>query len=263
MLPIKDTVTIVTGSSSGIGAATVRMLAENGGHVVINYSKSAAAAEKVAAECRAFGVETLTCQADVGNEADRLRLVDETMKKFGRVTGLVNNAGTTVFVDHANLGGLSEEDFLNLYKLNVVGAFMMTRACEAPMRAGGTGSVVNISSVAGVMGVGSSIAYAASKGALNTMTLSLARVMGPEIRVNTVCPGFVVGEWLKQGMGEEKYESTRAALAKGTALRKPGGTAEDMAESVIWFLYGARHVTGELLLTDGGQHLGQAPLIAR
>ena len=185
------------------------------------------------------------------------------MKKFGRVTGLVNNAGTTVFVDHANLGGLSEEDFLNLYKLNVVGAFMMTRACEAPMRAGGTGSVVNISSVAGVMGVGSSIAYAASKGALNTMTLSLARVMGPEIRVNTVCPGFVVGEWLKQGMGEEKYESTRAALAKGTALRKPGGTAEDMAESVIWFLYGARHVTGEFLLTDGGQHLGQAPLIAR
>lgn len=263
MLKIKDTVTIVTGSSSGIGAATVKMLAENGGHVVINYSKSAAAAEAVAEECRAHGVETLVMQADVGDEASRLALVDATMKKFGKVTGLVNNAGTTVFVDHSNLAGLSEEDFHNIYNLNVVGAFMMTRACEPHMRAGGTGSVVNISSVAGVMGVGSSIAYAASKGALNTMTLSLSRVLGPEIRVNTVCPGFVIGEWLKQGMGEEKYEATRAALAKGTALHKPGGTPEDMAEAVVWFLYGARHITGEFLLTDGGQHLGQAPLVAR
>lgn len=263
MLPIKDTVTIVTGSSSGIGAATVRMLAENGGHVVINYSKSAASAEQVAADCRAHGVEVLVCQADVGQEADRQRLVDETMQKFGKITGLVNNAGTTKFVDHADLGGLSEEDFHNIYHLNVVGAFMMTRVCEPHMRAGGSGSVVNISSVAGVMGVGSSIAYAASKGALNTMTLSLARVLGPEIRVNTVCPGFVIGEWLKQGMGEEKYEATRAALAKGTALHKPGGSAEEMAEAVVWFLYGARHITGEFLLTDGGQHLGQAPLVAR
>ncbi len=263
MLKIKDTVTIVTGSSSGIGAATVKMLAENGGHVVINYSRSAAAAEKVAEECRAHGIEALVCQADVSDEVARLRLVDETMQKFGKVTGLVNNAGTTVFMDHANLGGLSEEDFHNIYNLNVVGAFMMTRACEPHMRAGGSGSVVNISSVAGVMGVGSSIAYAASKGALNTMTLSLSRVLGPEIRVNTVCPGFVIGEWLKQGMGEEKYEATRAALAKGTALHKPGGTPEDMAEAVIWFLYGAGHITGEFLLTDGGQHLGQAPLVAR
>ncbi len=229
MLKIKDTVTIVTGSSSGIGAATVKMLAENGGHVVINYSRSAAAAEAVAEECRAHGVEALVCQADVGDEASRLRLVDETMKKFGKISGLVNNAGTTVFVEHGNLAGLSEEDFHNIYNLNVVGAFMMTRTCEPHMRAGGTGSVVNISSVAGVMGVGSSIAFAASMGALNTMTLSLSRVLGPEIRVNTVCPGFVIGEWLKQGMGEEKYEATRAALAKGTALHKPGGTPEEMA----------------------------------
>ena len=152
MLPIKDTVTIVTGSSSGIGAATVRMLAENGGHVVINYSKSAAAAERVAEDCRKHGVDVLVMQADVGDEASRLALVDATMKKFGKITGLVNNAGTTVFVDHGDLGGLSEEDFHNIYRLNVVGAFMMTRACEPHMRAGGTGSVVNISSVAGGYG---------------------------------------------------------------------------------------------------------------
>lgn len=263
MLPIKDTVTIVTGSSSGIGAASVRMLAENGGHVVINYSKSAAAAEQVAADCRAHGVEALVIQADVGNEDDQNRLVSETMAKFGKITGLVNNAGTTKFVEHGDLAGLSGQDFHDIYQLNVVAPFQMTRACEPHMRAGGSGSVVNISSIAGVMGVGSSIAYAASKGALNTMTLSLARVMGPEIRVNTVCPGFVVGEWLKQGMGEEKYEATRDALAKGSALRKPGGSAEDMAEAVLWFLYGARHITGEFLLTDGGMHLGQAPLTKR
>jgi len=263
MLKIKDTVTIVTGSSSGIGAATVRMLAENGGHVVINYSKSAAAAEQVADDCRKHGAEVLVMQADVGSEADRQRLVDETMKKFGKITGLVNNAGTTKFVDHANLAGLSEEDFHNIYHLNTVAPFMMSRAVEPHMRAGGRGSIVNISSVAGVMGVDSSFAYAASNGALNTMTLSLARVLGPEIRVNTVCPGFVIGEWLKQGMGEERYENTRQHLAKNTALKKPGGTAEEMAEPVVWFLYGAAHTTGEFLLADGGMHLGQAPLTKR
>ena len=263
MLPIKDTVTIVTGSSSGIGAATVRMLAENGGHVVINYSRNATLAEQVAADCRAHDVEVLVCRADVGNEADRQRLVDRTMAKFGEITGLVNNAGTTKFVDHTDLGGLSAEDFHNIYHLNVIAPFQMIRACAPHMRAGGRGSVVNVSSVAGVMGVGSSVAYAASKGALNTMTLSLARVLGPEIRVNTVCPGFVIGEWLKQGMGEEKYETTRAALERDTALKKPGGSPEDMAEPVVWFLYGARHTTGEFMLADGGMHLGQAPLTKR
>lgn len=263
MLKIKDTVTIVTGSSSGIGAATVRTLAENGGHVVINYSKSAAAAEQVAADCRKHGVEALVVQADVGREEDRLRLVDETMAKFGKITGLVNNAGTTVFMDHANLGGLSEDDFHNVYHLNVIAPFMMSRAVEKQMRAGGRGSIVNISSVAGVMGVGSSVAYAASKGALNTMTLSLARVLGPEIRVNTVCPGFVIGEWLKNGMGEARYEATRTHLATNTALKKPGGTPEEMAEPVVWFLYGASNTTGEFMIADGGMHLGQAPLTMR
>ena len=185
------------------------------------------------------------------------------MAKFGRITGLVNNAGTTKFVDHANLAGLSEQDFHDIYHLNVIAPFMMSRACEPHMRAGGRGSVVNISSVAGVMGVGSSIAYAASKGALNTMTLSLARVLGPEIRVNTVCPGFVIGEWLKQGMGEARYEATRENLAKNTALKKPGGSPEEMAEPVVWFLYGTSHTTGEFLMADGGMHLGQAPLTKR
>ncbi len=263
MLKIKDTVTIVTGSSSGIGAATVRTLAEHGGHVVINYSKSAAAAEQVAEDCRKHGVEVLVCQADVGSDEGRQRLVDETMQKFGKVTGLVNNAGTTKFVDHSNLAGLSEEDFHNIYHLNVIAPYMMTRACEPHMRAGGRGSIVNVSSVAGVMGGGSCIAYAASKGALNTMTLSLARVLGPEIRVNTVCPGFVIGEWLKQGMGEAKYEATRENLAKNTALKKPGGTPEEMAEPVVWFLYGASHTTGEFIIADGGMTLGQAPLARR
>lgn len=263
MLKIKDTVTIVSGSSSGIGAATVKTLAENGGHVVINYSKSAAAAEQVAADCRKHGVEALVVQADVGKEEDRLRMVDETMAKFGKITGLVNNAGTTVFMDHANLGGLSEEDFHNVYHLNVIAPFMMSRAVEKQMRAGGRGSIVNISSIAGVMGVGSSVAYAASKGALNTMTLSLARVLGPEIRVNTVCPGFVIGEWLKNGMGEARYEATRTHLATNTALKKPGGTPEEMAEPVVWFLYGASNTTGEFMIADGGMHLGQAPLSMR
>jgi 3-oxoacyl-[acyl-carrier protein] reductase len=144
------------------------------------------------------------------------------MAKWGRVDGLINNAGTTKFVNHANLDGLDADDFLNIYRVNVVGAFQMTRAVTPHMKAAGRGAVVNISSVAGVMGVGSSIAYTASKGALNTMTLSLARVLGPEIRVNTVCPGFIQGRWLRGGMGDDVYEAAVAAQERSTPLRHAG-----------------------------------------
>jgi 3-oxoacyl-[acyl-carrier protein] reductase len=130
------------------------------------------------------------------------------------------------------------------------------------MRAAGHGSVVNISSIAGVMGVGSSIAYTASKGALNTITLSLARALGPEIRVNTVCPGFIQGRWLRGGMGDDAYEAAKRAQEEMTPLRR-AGTPEDMAQAAVWFIEGADHITGEILIVDAGAHLGGAPLKAR
>jgi 3-oxoacyl-[acyl-carrier protein] reductase len=238
------------------------MLAAKGCNVVINYTKSEAEAKETQAACEALGVETLLCQADVSKDEDCRRMVAETMAKWGRIDGLINNAGTTQFVNHANLDGLDADDFHRIYGVNVIGPFQMTRAVTPHMRAAGRGSVVNISSIAGVMGVGSSIAYTASKGALNTMTLSLARALGPEIRVNTVCPGFIQGRWLRGGMGDDAYEAAVAANERNTPLQR-AGTPEDMAEAAIWFIEGATNVTGEIMIVDAGAHLGQAPLKAR
>ncbi len=253
---------IVTGSATGVGAATARMLAERGWNVVINYTRSEAEARETQSACERFGVETLLCQADVSKDEDCRRMAAEAMEKWGRIDALVNNAGTTKFMDHANLEGLDAEDFLRIYAVNVVGVFQMTRAVAPHMKAAGRGSIVNVSSIAGVMGVGSSIAYVASKGALNTMTLSLARVLGPEIRVNAVCPGFIEGRWLRQGLGDQGYEATKAAQERAAPLRRVA-SPEDVAEVIVWLIEGARHVTGELILVDGGVHLGGAPLIAR
>ncbi|MBI5947752.1 MAG: SDR family oxidoreductase [Chloroflexi bacterium] len=261
-MEIRGGVTIVTGSATGVGAAAVKMLAARGCNVVINYTKSEAEARETEAACRALGVETLLCQADVSKDADCRRMAAEAMAKWGRIDGLINNAGTTQFVNHANLEGLDADDFQRIYAVNVIGPFQMTRAVVPHMKAAGHGSVVNVSSIAGVMGVGSSIAYTASKGALNTMTLSLARVLGPEIRVNTICPGFIQGRWLRGGMGDEAYEAAKAAQERMTPLHR-AGTPEDMAQAAVWFIEAADHITGEILLVDAGAHLGAAPLIAR
>lgn len=262
MSKLAGKVVIVTGSSSGIGAATARQLADRGCNVAINYSRSEAPAEAVAAECRAKGVEAIPVKADVGDDAACRRLVQAAADKWGRLDGLVNNAGTTKFVAHDDLDGLSGQDFLDIYQINVVGPFQMIRAAEPLLRASGDASVVNVSSIAGVWGVGSCVAYAASKGALNTMTLSLARALGPEIRVNTVCPGFVQGDWLRQGMGEDRYDAVKASLEKTTALRRAGGP-DHMAEAILMFLESGSHITGEFLMADGGAHLGGAIMKAR
>lgn len=261
-MDLRGGVTIVTGSATGVGAAAAKLLASKGCNVVINYTKSEAEAKETQAACEALGVQTLLCQADVAKDEDCCRMVAGTMAKWGRVDGLINNAGTTKFVNHADLEGLSAEDFQRIYAVNVVGPFQMTRAVAPHMKAAGRGAIVNISSIAGVMGVGSSIAYTASKGALNTMTLSLARVLGPEIRVNTVCPGFIQGRWLRGGMGDAMYEAALAAQERTTPLRH-AGTPEDMAEAAVWFIEGASNVTGEILLVDAGAHLAGAPLVAR
>jgi 3-oxoacyl-[acyl-carrier protein] reductase len=261
-MDIKGGVVIVTGSATGVGAAAVKMLAGKGCNVVINYTRSETEAKETQAECEALGVETLLCQADVSKDEDCRRMVDEAMKKWGRIDGLINNAGTTHFVNHADLEGLNADDFQRIYAVNVIGPFQMTRAVTPHMKAAGQGSIVNVSSIAGVMGVGSSIAYTASKGALNTMTLSLARVLGPEIRVNTICPGFIQGRWLRGGLGDDAYEASKAAQERTTPLRK-AGTPEDMAQAAVWFIEGADLITGEILIVDAGAHLGASPLIAR
>ncbi len=255
---LKDAVAIVTGSSSGIGAAIARTFAAQGCHVVINYSRNADGANAVARECEALGVRTLVQRADVADDADCRELVAATLETFGRVDILVNNAGTTKFCDHANLDGLDKQDFLDLYSVNTIGAYQMTRAAEKPMRDQGSAHVVNMASIAGLAGVGSSIAYAASKGALLTMTKSLARVLGPEIRVNAICPGFVQGEWLEKGLGKDTYDRLLAKTRAAAPLHETA-SPESVAQVVLGLIIGGDLTTGESLLIDGGAHLGPAP----
>ncbi len=251
---LKDKVAIVTGSSSGVGAATARLLASKGCRVVINYAHSKDAAGSVAGECEAYGVETLICRADVADDDDCKSMVDQALAKWGRLDVLVNNAGTTKFVPHHQLAGLDKDDFFHIYGVNVVGPYQMVRACEQALRASGDASVVNVDSIAGVRGIGSSIAYAASKGALLTMTQSLARVMGPEVRVNAVCPGFIQGDWLAEGMGQETYDKVRSALEQAAPL-KLTCTPETVAESILAFIEGHSVVTGQHIILDGGHYL--------
>ncbi len=254
---------IVTGSAAGIGAATAEKLAARGLNVVINYSKSAAEAEDMAGRVRAHGVEALIVQADVTDDAACRRMAQTALEAWGRVDVLVNNAGGTKFADHKDLEALSADDFAWIYQLNVVSAYQMIRAVAPAMKAQGRGAVVNVSSIAGVTGIGSSVAYAASKGALNTMTLSLARALAPEIRINAVCPGFVGTRWFRDKLGEEGFEKTRAFVADTTPL-KQAGTPEGVADAILFFaLEGADWITGETLITDAGLHLDMAPLKAR
>ncbi len=254
---------IVTGSAAGIGAATAERLAARGVRVVVNYSKSADAAEEVAAQCRAHGVEALLVRADVTDDDACRRMAAAAMEAWGRIDILVNNAGGTRFVDHADLDGLSADDFQWINTINVVAPFQMIRAVAPAMKAQGRGSVVNVSSIAGVTGIGSSVAYAASKGALNTMTLSLARALAPEIRINAVCPGFVGTRWFKDRMDDDGYQAMVDTVIKRTPLRQ-AGTPESVADAILFFaLEGSDWITGETLLTDAGTHLNMAPLVAR
>ena len=251
-------VCIITGSATGIGAACAVELARRGWRTVINYTKSEAEAQQTARECEKHGGETLLVRADVSQDADCRRMADATLQMWGRIDGLINNAGITkVAFNHADLNALSAEDFQKVYSVNVVGAFQMIRAVEPAMRQQGRGSIVNISSRAGIDSIGTSIAYAASKGALNTMTMGLARALGPEIRVNAVCPGFVETRWLQQAIGD-KYDKARARFASNSALQRTS-TPEDLADVAVWLLTGAPTVTGEHILADGGNRLGAAP----
>ena len=261
-MDVKDWVVIITGGGTGVGAAAAKMLAAGGAHLAINYSRSRDEAQATAAECEALGAETLVCQGDVSKDEDCKRIVAETIAKWGRVDGLLNNAGTTHFVPDNNLDSLNADDFLHIYSVNVVGAYQMARAVAPHMKTQGRGSIVNTSSIAGVMGIGSSIAYAASKGAMNTMTLSLARLLAPEIRVNAIAPGFITGRWWLDKLGTEGYDKMVAGVEKSTPLAH-AGTPEDMAEAALFLLAGSINITGEVLLSDAGQHLGGAPLIAR
>jgi 3-oxoacyl-[acyl-carrier protein] reductase len=256
-MELKDAVCIVTGSASGIGAASAIMLAGRGARVVINYSKSEDAARTTREACEAAGTEAMLVKADVAQDADCRRLAQSALDRWGRIDALVNNAGATKFADHGKLEALSAEDFQRIYSVNVVGTYQMVRACAPAMKKAGRGAVVNVSSVAGKNGMGSSMAYAASKGALNTLTMSLARALGPEIRVNAVCPGLIDTKWVRDGYGP-RFAAMEARYRQGTALGRMG-RPEEVAGVIVWLIEGADLITGDTIMVDSGIHMGLIP----
>lgn len=257
-------VLLVTGSATGLGASMAVKAAERGAKaVVLNCTKSLKEAEATADLVRAAGADVTIAQGDVSDDAACMKIADAA-RKWGRIDALVNNAGTTKHVpNHADLDGLKSEDFLWLYSVNVVGPFQMVRACRPLLEAADRPSVLMVSSIAGVTGIGSSVAYAATKGALNTMTLSLARALAPKIRVNALCPGFIDTRWFTDAFGDETTARIRENVINTTPLKVASGP-DDIADAGLFFISdAARHVTGETLMVDAGMHLGFAPLAAR
>ena len=254
---------IITGAGTGLGAATAIGLARKGANIAVNYSSSAEAAEKVAEACRSEGVQAFSVKASVAEFADCQKLVAETVQKLGGVDVLINNAGITKMADQGNLDTLEAEDFERIYRVNVIGTYQMVRAARAALEVSGEGAVVNVSSIAGVRGVGSSMAYAASKGALNTLTLSLARSLAPKIRVNAVCPGYIASGWFTKWGDKDADEALARNVAQMTPLQR-AATPEDVAQLIMFLAAPAsRNITGELILTDAGMHLGAMPRSTR
>jgi 3-oxoacyl-[acyl-carrier protein] reductase len=233
-------VALVTGGSSGMGEATAQELAKRGWHVAIMSRNR-------------MQTEMFALQGDVAQDADCRRVAQTVLERWGRIDALVNSAGTTKFVAHADLEGLSAEDFLGILRVNLVGPFQMIRACAPALKAA-RGCVVNLSSVASILGTGSSIAYAASKAALETMTFSLARVLGPEVRLNIVAPGYVRTPWQGAAHGAEGAAELERRFAERAPL-KAAPQAQDVADAVAWLIEGARRVTGEIIYVDGGMHI--------
>ena len=253
-MDINGKVGVVTGSSSGVGAATAKLLASLGASVVVNYMHGADAAQAVVDEIQANGGSAVAVQADVRSDAACRRLIQSAVDEFGHLEILVNNAGMTHFIAHNDLEAVTDEVWDDIIGANLRGVFNCTRAATPHMRAAGEGAVVNVSSVAGAGGGGSSIPYAASKAGVNVITKSLARVLGPEIRINTIAPGFIEGRWLRGGLGEDIYEAGRKRLGETAPLRGVA-TPETCADAIVALIERNVFVTGQTITVDGGATL--------
>ncbi|MDQ3701077.1 MAG: SDR family NAD(P)-dependent oxidoreductase [Chloroflexota bacterium] len=245
---LQGKVAIVTGSATGIGRATAIELAREGADVVINYSRSEAEAQQTRDDCTALGVRALLIRANCSREEEIKEMVARVDAELGGIDILVNNAGTTRFVPLPNIDELDDSDWDGIFQLNVKGAFYATRACVPAMRRRGEGLVVNVASVAGFTGAGSSIPYAVSKGAMVTLTKSLAKALAPQIRVNAIAPGIVTTRWVA---GREDHVER---YAKETPLER-AATAEDCARVVVSFATHGTFLTGEVTIVDGGKEM--------
>ena len=239
---LEGKVAIVTGSSSGIGEAIARLFAAEGASVVVNSTRSVAAGEAIAAELP----DAIYVRGDVAQEDQAKALVQATLDRWGRLDVLVNNAGTTRVIPHHDLDAVTDDDWQRIFGTNVLGTWYVTRAAVPALKAR-RGSILNITSVAGVRAAGSSIPYAVSKAAVNHLTKLLANVLGPEIRVNAVAPGLIDTPWTAD------WDAIRASVRERAPLQR-SGTPDDIARAAL-LLTASSYSTGEVLLADGGINL--------
>ena len=245
---LRGKVALVTGSATGIGRAAALEFAREGADVVVNYSRSEAEARQTRDDCAAHGVRALLVRADCANEEKIKAMVAHAVDELGGVDILVNNAGTTRFVPLPEIDELTDADWDGILQLNVKGAFYATRACVPSMRRRGEGLVVNVASVAGFTGAGSSIPYAVSKGAMITLTKSLAKALAPQIRVNAVAPGIVTTRWVAGREDHVERYSRETPLGRAA-------TAEDVARVIVTFATHGTFLTGEVTIVDGGREM--------
>lgn len=249
-------VVLITGAATGIGAECARHFARHGWDVGVCTLDDAtrADAEAVAGECEALGVSAALVVLDVTRDESCVAAVDAMLQRFGRIDALLNCAGTTKFVPHRDLDALPMGEFMRTYDVNLIGTFRMIKAARAALAASGRGAVVNIASIAGTAGLGSSVAYAASKGAVNTLTLSLARALAPEIRVNAIAPGYVKGGLPSRVLEQCTLDAVEAKYLQTQALPRLLDVQEVAA--LAWFLTAlAPGMTGEIVRMDNGLHL--------
>jgi len=235
-------VVLVTGSSSGIGAAVARAFADQGAGVLINSAHSVAEGEAVAAALP----DACYVQGDITDPETPPRLVAAALERWGRLDVLVNNAGTTATIPHHDLEAATVDVWRRIFEVNVFGTWAMTVAALPALRQA-SGSVVTVASLAGVRPTGSSIPYAASKAALNHMTVLLAKVVGPEVRVNAVAPGLIDTPWTAD------WDDLRQGVQAMAPLKRVG-RPEDVAEIIV-ALARSSYVTGQVVGVDGGMSI--------
>ncbi len=232
-------VVFVTGSTSGIGEETALRFAALGDHVIFNSVRSVEAGEALSAKTPG----SFYIQGDISNDADCERMIEMVLERYGRLDVLVNNAGATKVIAHADINAATLDVWRDIFEVNVFGTWNISvRAMPALKEA--KGAIVNVSSIAGVRQTGSSIPYAASKAALNHMTALLAKVVGPEVRVNAVAPGLIDTPWTAD------WDAIRGVVSAMAPLKR-SGTPGDVAD-VILSLASTPYVTGQVLVVDGG-----------